>query len=305
MDNFQSAFTGAFAGESLPHPGTSLRLRMLHTPLGFSMRLSFERLILYQITKSAAYFIGNLVIRAVRRHLRSVFAKNRSEVQKLRDYRKSDYAINKYSPNIVYRFHDEIIEVALEDYLKENPDKTEQDFAELKALSDEIYYEQDRAESAQTRKDVSIHGLEETEHCATRALDEEWEERVVDIQNRKYAWKALEQLFTVGALTEVQKRRFRLHVFQGLSTRQIGRMEGTSHQAVAKSINLAIAKLKKYFAAQGRHPCGFRTIGERHSFECSSFTCTLTTAYSFISNIPPFQLEELKPIQGPRHDIRT
>lgn len=141
--------------------------------------------------------------------------------------------------------------ITLEDYLKENPDKTEHDFAELKALSDQIYYEQDRAESAQTRKDVSIHGLEETEHCATRALDEEWEERVVDIQNRKYAWKALEQLFTVGALTEVQKRRFRLHVFQGLSTRQIGRMEGTSHQAVAKSINLAIAKLKKYFAAQG------------------------------------------------------
>lgn len=155
------------------------------------------------------------------------------------------------SPNIVYRFHNEIIEITLEDYLKENPDKTEHDFAELKALSDQIYYEQDRAESAQTRKDVSIHGLEETEHCATRALDEEWEERVVDIQNRKYAWKALEQLFTVGALTEVQKRRFRLHVFQGLSTRQIGRMEGTSHQAVAKSINLAIAKLKKYFATQG------------------------------------------------------
>ena len=51
----------------------------------------------------------------------------------MRDYRKSDYAINKYSPNIVYRFHDEIIEVSLEDYLKENPDKTEQDFAELKA----------------------------------------------------------------------------------------------------------------------------------------------------------------------------
>ena len=103
--------------------------------------------------------------------------------------------------------------------------------------------------------DMALHmktlEIEFSLYCATRALDEEWEERVVDIQNRKYAWKALEQLFTVGALTEVQKRRFRLHVFQGLSTRQIGRMEGTSHQAVAKSINLAIAKLKKYFAAQG------------------------------------------------------
>lgn len=251
MDNFQSAFTGAFAGESLPHPGTNLRLRMLHTPLGFSMYLSFERLILYQITKSAACFIGNLVIRAGRRHLRSVFAKNRSEVQKLRDYRKSDYAINKYSPNIVYRFHDEIIEVALEDYLKENPDKTEQDFAELKALSDEIYYEQDRAESAQTRKDVSIHGLEEMDCCSTRPLEEELEELAAEVQNRRYARIALERLFAAGVLTEVQKRRFRLHVFRGLSTRQIGRLEGTSHQAVAKSLNLAIEKLKKFFAEQG------------------------------------------------------
>ena len=73
----------------------------------------------------------------------------------MQNYRKSDYAVNKNSPNIVYRFHNEIIEITLEDYLKENPDKTEHDFAELKALSDQIYYEQDRAESAQTRKDVS------------------------------------------------------------------------------------------------------------------------------------------------------
>lgn len=251
MDNFQSAFTGAFAGESLPHPGTSLRLRMRHTPVGFSMHLSFERLILYQITKSAACFIGGLVTGAGRRHLRSVFAKNRSEVQKLRDYRKSDYAINKYSPNIVYRFHDEIIEVSLEDYLKENPDKTEQDFAELKALSDEIYYEQDRAESAQTRKDISIHGLEEMDCCSTRPLEEELEELAAEAQNRRCARLALERLLSAGVLTEVQKRRFRLHVFRDLSTRQIGRLEGTSHQAVAKSLNLAIEKLKKFFAEQG------------------------------------------------------
>ena len=88
----------------------------------------------------------------------------------MQNYRKSDYAINKNSPNIVYRFHNEIIEITLEDYLKENPDKTEHDFAELKALSDQIYYEQDRAESAQTRKDVSIHGLEETEHGKNELL---------------------------------------------------------------------------------------------------------------------------------------
>ena len=165
----------------------------------------------------------------------------------MRDYRKSDYAINKYSPNIVYRFHDEIVEVSLEDYLKENPDKTAQDFTKLKALSDE----QDRAESAQTRKDVSIHGLEEMDCCSTRPLEEELEELAAEVQNRRYARIALERLFAAGVLTEVQKRRFRLHVFRGLSTRQIGRLERTSHQAVVKSLNLAIGKLKKFFVEQG------------------------------------------------------
>ena len=29
-----------------------------------------------------------------------------------------------------------------------------------------------------------------------------------------------------------------------------------------------------------------RTIGERHSYKCFPFTCSLTTAYSFISNFP-------------------
>ena len=120
----------------------------------------------------------------------------------------------------------------------------------MKALSDEIYYEQDRADSAQTRKDISIHGLE-TQSCATRPLDEEWLEQLIEIQNRKYARQALRRLLQSGVLTNVQRRRFFLHVFQGQSTRQIARLDGTSHQAVAKSLNLAIAKLKNFFDEQG------------------------------------------------------
>lgn len=50
---------------------------------------------------------------------------------------------------------------------------------------------------------------------------------------------------------QVQKRRFILHTFHGWSTRKISQMEGISHQAVAKSINLALKKLRKFFAAQG------------------------------------------------------
>lgn len=57
----------------------------------------------------------------------------------MKNYHKSDYALNKYRKGIVYKFADGIVEVTLEDYLRENPDKTEADFQALKRLSDEWY----------------------------------------------------------------------------------------------------------------------------------------------------------------------
>jgi DNA-directed RNA polymerase specialized sigma24 family protein len=166
-------------------------------------------------------------------------------------YQDSDYALNKFSEGIVYRFADGVKEITLADYLRDNPGKTPADFAELKALSDEIYYEQDRADSAQTRKNQTIHGMEETERCATRPLEDELMERYVEIHNRRYAWQAVRALLEGTTLTEVQRRRFCLHIFKGRSTRQIARLEGISFQNVAKSINLAIGKLKKLFDELG------------------------------------------------------
>lgn len=58
----------------------------------------------------------------------------------MKNYNKSGYALNKVSQNIVYRFADGIVEVTLADYLRENPNKTEEDFKELKAMSDEMYH---------------------------------------------------------------------------------------------------------------------------------------------------------------------
>ena len=44
----------------------------------------------------------------------------------MKNYKDSDYALNKYSQGIVYKFADGIVEITLEDYLRDNPDKTEQ-----------------------------------------------------------------------------------------------------------------------------------------------------------------------------------
>lgn len=51
----------------------------------------------------------------------------------MKNYKNSDYAQNKFSDGIVYRFADRIVEITLKDYLGENPDKTVEDFMELKA----------------------------------------------------------------------------------------------------------------------------------------------------------------------------
>jgi hypothetical protein len=39
----------------------------------------------------------------------------------MKNYKDSDYALNKFSEGIVYRFADRIVEITLEDYLAENP----------------------------------------------------------------------------------------------------------------------------------------------------------------------------------------
>ena len=43
----------------------------------------------------------------------------------MKNYRSNDYALNKYSKGIVYKFVDGIVEITLEEYLHSNPDKTE------------------------------------------------------------------------------------------------------------------------------------------------------------------------------------
>jgi DNA-directed RNA polymerase specialized sigma24 family protein len=161
----------------------------------------------------------------------------------MKNYKDSDYALNKFSEGIVYRFADRIVEITLKDYLAENPEKTVEDFLELKALSDEIYHQQVIDENRTSRLDVSINGMEETEVFATASLDVE----LIHKKDTEKAIKAARQLLDSGGLTEVQRRRFLLHFFQGLSYRQIASREGVHFTSVHESIEAATAKLQKFF----------------------------------------------------------
>lgn len=158
------------------------------------------------------------------------------------NYNHNDYSLNKYSRGIVYQFADGIREVTLEDFLKENPHKTAEDFEAIKALSDEIYYQQDRQEHRTSRRNVSLTGLEETEQLSAPSVEAQW----IGQEEKKTMWKEVSRFLKSGALTEVQQRRFRQHYFQGLSTRQIARLEGVHQRAVWDSLMWAEKKLRKF-----------------------------------------------------------
>lgn len=161
----------------------------------------------------------------------------------MRNYKDSDYALNRYSKGIVYKFADGIVEITLEDYLRDNPDKTEEDFAELKAMSDEIYYQQDRQEYRVSHRDVSISGMEDTLVASASSVDAE----LIQKAEEKKALEAAIRLLESGKLTDVQKRRFYLHFFQGLSTRQIAKLEGINQKTAWESLMWAEKKLKKIY----------------------------------------------------------
>lgn len=162
----------------------------------------------------------------------------------MKNYRDSYYAANKYASGIVYRFSNQTVEVTLEDYLRENPDKTETDFKELKALSDEDYKNRDREEYRLTYKNVSIHGLDETDACCVSSPEEilidELEQKAEKEHMRRQMYQAL------STLTEVQLRRYLMHFVDELSTWKIAEIEGVNQSKIMKSISAAEKKIKKY-----------------------------------------------------------
>ena len=165
----------------------------------------------------------------------------------MKNYWASDYALNKKSAGIVYRFADGIVEISLEDYLRENPGKTEADFLALKAISDEIYLEQARALHTETYRDVPLDSCKGVASPSPEEATEEVE-RLRELENLR---RLLGHFLRSGILTEVQQRRFTLYCLQGFSTRQIARQEGVAQCSVWECLQACVKKFEKFL---GKYP---------------------------------------------------
>jgi len=164
----------------------------------------------------------------------------------MKHYANSDYALNKHSKGIVYRFADKIVEITLADYLNENPGKTEADFLALKNISDSDYHEEVKATYRQTWKDMPESDTEDSVLNADLSAEGEYFSGFEAIEeNERYENLRGSARFALSKLTPIQRKRYVLYHIKGLTIRQIADFEGVGHTKIQKSIEGASTKIKK------------------------------------------------------------
>ena len=160
----------------------------------------------------------------------------------MKDYKKSNYAINKVRKGIVYRNADgSTLEITFEKIAVENPEFTKEDFEKLKELSDELYHEEFKSDDLEAHFVQSIFD-ENDERCKCTLPSAE-DEYLEQVERSEYEEKLQNAIDTL--LTPVQKKRLYMNCFRGMSTREIAKIEGANQKSVSESIRAAKRKIKK------------------------------------------------------------
>ena len=164
-----------------------------------------------------------------------------------KNFAKEIYAVNKYSEGIVYPGAKFDYELTLEDFLREEPNMTQADFEYWKNISDEIYKEEDLLTTNTTRKNISIHEIEETNLVSVPSAESEFfkskdANKITreDIVNPRFIYSIAKK-----ELTEIQYIRFLKYYSQAKTLDEIAEEEGVNHTSILRSITSSEKKIKK------------------------------------------------------------
>ena len=162
----------------------------------------------------------------------------------MRFNKKSIYALNKTSEYIICP---SVIDEDRQDTAHITPEDIP-DFDYWKALSDENYHETEMRYKRTSRLDVTIHPLEESDHCASESLEDEYFDRLD--QQESPATRTKENALTIMelCLTKIQYTRFYQHHYLGCSTREIAKKEGKNQKTIVESLQSAEKKIKKFLS---------------------------------------------------------
>ena len=152
---------------------------------------------------------------------------------------------SRHSEPIVYCFADGTIQsITMQDYLSAHPEHTEQDFAQIKAVSDSLQ----RMHDASDRKHNRCRIEEDFDFAAAfiASGDIELCDRLIRAEQRSVAWNAAARLLQAGRLTIAQRRRFIAYFLQGKSISEISKEEKVRQSVITKSIDRLARRLRRY-----------------------------------------------------------
>ena len=161
----------------------------------------------------------------------------------------SDYTRNSKSKNIEYEFADgEHITITPDDYAADTArmGRPAPEYGEMKKLSDADYHRQKLNDYNTTHLNWNIEWAEQKGLCAVPSP-----ERIIVAQieaeelRRKREHRLELAKKALDSLTEVQRRRYVLHVGYGLTLREIAELDGVNHSKIQESIRAAEKKIKK------------------------------------------------------------
>lgn len=157
------------------------------------------------------------------------------------EFWKNDYAVNKKEKSsIVYQTVDgDKIVITKENFLVENPDKTEKDFYEIKKFSDEDYRVRCNKDHYEERNSTEIF-----DEVATSEVCESPEEQIFNMIHDKELKEILAK-FLEKELSSIQKERLFLYA-DGKTMREIAAIEGVSFVAISKSITIVRKKFEEF-----------------------------------------------------------
>lgn len=161
----------------------------------------------------------------------------------MKNYRETDYALNKNRKGIVYRNPDgSTLEITFEKIAEGNPEFTYEDFMKLKAFSDQIYLKQAKAENNHSYYvKGSFDEVSDSVWLSTPSLEE-----LFFCERKELPTMEEVKVATEKCLTKVQKRRFSLYL-EGMTTVKIAEIEGCNQNAVWKSIQQSTKKLNFFY----------------------------------------------------------
>jgi len=158
---------------------------------------------------------------------------------------KSNWAYNKKEKDAIIYVHDgETVWITVEMFVNDGHMAAE--FRHFKAESDAMFHDEDNTDVNENRRSEPIEEAEQSGRCYAKSPEDLIVERI-DRQLHKAYLETLKPLAkkALDKLTPVQRRRYLLHVCEGLTTRRIAEIEDVKQQSVMESLQAADKKIKK------------------------------------------------------------